>query len=226
MRRFENRIEAGRALGELLRAYRNSAPIVLALPRGGVPVGYEVARALGASLDVFLVRKLGVPGNEEYAMGAIASGGAIILNDDVIARLDITNDEVRGVVEREARELKRREAAYRGLQGRVPVEGRTVIVVDDGMATGSSMRVALDALRLLRPAKIIVAVPVASREAMAMVRNHADDWACLMTPEPFGAVGAWYLDFQQTTDDEVRQLLLDQVGRRTRGMPDREVVPA
>jgi predicted phosphoribosyltransferase len=207
MRQFENRAQAGRALAALVEPYRAVRPIVLALPRGGVPVAYEIAVALDAPLDVFVVRKLGVPGHEEYAMGAVASGGSILMNEDVIGNLGITQAEVDEVLRRESAEIIRREAAYRGAHAPTTIQDRTVILVDDGMATGASMRVAIHALRMREPKSIVVAVPVAAREALIMARTHADDWACVFTPEPFFAVGAWYLDFEQVTDDEVRALL-------------------
>ena len=206
MRRFENHREAGRALGAILEPYKSIHPTVLALPRGGVPVAYEVARALDAPLDIFVIRKLGAPGNEELAMGALASGGVVVRNEDVIAQLGVTEDEMQAAIDRETREIARRESYYRDGEP-APIQGRTVIVVDDGMATGASMRVAIQALRLLRPRHIVVAVPVASREALMMARNAADDWACVITPQPFIAVGAWYRDFRQVSDDEVRLLL-------------------
>ena len=206
MRRFENHREAGRALGAILAPYKSVQPTVLALPRGGVPVAYEVARTLDAPLDVFVIRKLGAPGNDELAMGALASGGVVVRNDDVIAQAGVTADEWREVVDRERREIERREALYRDGPP-APIADRTVIIVDEGMATGASMRVAIHALRLLKPRHIVVAVPVASREALAMARRLADDWACVAAPDPFLAVGAWYKDFRQVSDGEVRSLL-------------------
>jgi len=180
---------------------------VLALPRGGVPVGYEVARALGAPLDVFLVRKLGVPGHEELAMGAIASGGVRVVNEEAVRQLGIPPAWLDAAAEREADELARREAAYR--DGRPPpdVRGKIVILVDDGLATGSTMRAAVAALRRLDPAKVVVAVPVGAAETCAEFKGEADDAVCAEEPEPFFAVGSWYDDFTQTTDAEVRELL-------------------
>jgi predicted phosphoribosyltransferase len=166
-----------------------------------------VARALGAPLDVFLVRKLGVPGREELAMGALASGGVRVLNQDVVRALDIPDDVIHGVAAEEARELRRREREYRGDRPAPPVRGRTVILVDDGLATGSTMRAAVAALRRLGPAKVVVAVPVGSRETCGEFGAIADDVVCARTPEPFRAVGLWYDDFSQTTDEEVRDLL-------------------
>jgi predicted phosphoribosyltransferase len=207
-RLFQDRPEAGRVLADLLQRYRDRSDVlVLALPRGGVPVGYEVATALGAPLDVFLVRKLGVPGREELAMGAIASGGVVVLNDDVVRALNIAPEVIQRVAEQEGGELARREREYR--QGRPPpdVAGKVVILVDDGLATGASMRAAVQALRKARPACIVVAVPAAPdstcREMAAMV----DEMVCATTPSPFFAVGASYWDFNQTTDEEVRDLL-------------------
>jgi erythromycin esterase-like protein/predicted phosphoribosyltransferase len=217
--RFRNRHEAGRSLAEKLTAYANRPDVaVLALPRGGVPVAYEVARALGAPLDVFVVRKLGVPGHEELAMGAVATGGVRILNDQIVNRLGIPQYIIDAVAAREQQELARRERLYRG--GRPPpdVRGRTVILVDDGLATGATMRAAVMALRQLRPARIVVAVPTASPESCEELKAAADDVVCAVTPEPFLAVGHWYGDFSQTTDEEVRDLLtrpLDPEAART-----------
>jgi erythromycin esterase-like protein/predicted phosphoribosyltransferase len=207
-RLFHDRRDAGRVLAELLGRYRNrSDVIVLALPRGGVPVAYEVATALGAPLDVFLVRKLGVPEHEELAMGAIASGGVMVLNDDVVRGLRIPADVVQRVAEREGRELARRETAYREGRPAPEVTGRVVILVDDGLATGSSMRAAIQALREHRPARIVVAVPVAPASTCRELATVVDEVVCATTPSPFLAVGESYWDFAQTTDDEVRSLL-------------------
>ncbi|HUP45176.1 MAG TPA: phosphoribosyltransferase [Thermoanaerobaculia bacterium] len=206
---FADRHEAGRALGEEL-AHRYGGRddlVVLALPRGGVPVGYHVAEALGAPLDVFLVRKLGVPGHEELAMGAIATGGVRVVNDQVLRHVPVSPSMIEAVAERERRELERRERAYRGSRPPVDVRGRTVIVVDDGLATGSTMRAAVRALRKMEPAAVIVAVPVAAARTCEELRSEADDLVCLRTPEPFDAVGLWYRDFAQTTDEEVHELL-------------------
>jgi putative phosphoribosyl transferase len=205
---FLDRREAGRRLAEHLRAYANRDDVaVLALPRGGVPVGYEVARALGAPLDVFLVRKLGVPGHEELAMGAIASGGIQVLNRNVIEMLRIPGRVIDRVRQQEAAELERRERAYRGDRPPRPVAGRTIILVDDGLATGSTMEAAVLALRRRNPAKIVVAVPTAPPETCDALKASADEVVCATTPEPFYAVGKWYTDFTQTTDEEVRELL-------------------
>jgi putative phosphoribosyl transferase len=206
---FRDRSEAGRMLGEeMARRFGNREDvIVLALPRGGVPVGYEVARALRAPLDVFIVRKLGLPGHEELAMGAIASGGVQVLNEDVMGWMPLSRKAVDSVVERERIELVRREKAYRGDRPPIEVEGRTVVIVDDGLATGSTMRAAIRALRKMRPEAIVVAVPVAARETCEALRSEADEVICLRTPDPFDAVGLWYRNFEQTTDAEVHELL-------------------
>jgi predicted phosphoribosyltransferase len=206
MARFANRSEAGKEVATKLMKYANRGDVlILALPRGGVPVAYEVARALRAPLDVFLVRKLGVPGHEELAMGAIASGGVRVLNDEVAIYFD--EAAIDAVAAREEEELKRRERLYRGDQPAPDVRGRTVILVDDGLATGSTMRAAAAALRKLQPAKIIVAVPVAAPETCDEFRSEVDEVVCAVTPEPFMAVGLWYEDFSQTSDEEVRELL-------------------
>ncbi len=206
--RFRNRTDAGRQLAEKLAPYANRPDVlVLALPRGGVPVGCEVARALGVPLDVFLVRKLGVPGYEELAMGAVATGGIRVVNDEIVRGLGISEHEIDAVVARELPELARRERLYRGDRPPPDVAGRTVILVDDGLATGATMRAAIHALRQQRPAGIVVAVPTASPDTSETLKTEADDVVCAMTPEPFFAVGHWYEDFTQTTDDEVRELL-------------------
>ncbi len=205
---FRDRTEAGRLLAGPLAAYSGLPDVlVLALPRGGVPVAYEVARALRAPLDVLVVRKLGVPGHEELAMGAIASGGDCVLNDDVVQALRIPRRVIQAVVERELGELERRERAYRGDRPAPEVRGRTVILVDDGLATGSTMRAAVTALRRLGPARLVVAVPTAAPSTCEEFRHEADECVCEITPDPFYAVGLWYEDFSQTTDDEVRDLL-------------------
>jgi predicted phosphoribosyltransferase len=205
---FSDRRAAGRLLAHDLESFA-SLPnvVVLALPRGGVPVGYEVARALDAPLDVFVVRKLGVPGYEELAMGAIASGGVRVINDDVVQSLRIPARVIDLVSALEAREIERREHAYRGMAPPLDVGGATVILVDDGLATGATMRAAVASLRARAPARIVVAVPTAARDSCADLRAFADEVICSATPHPFGGVGRWYNDFSQTSDDEVRQLL-------------------
>lgn len=207
--RFRDRQDAGRQLGTALfgRFGNRDDTIVLALPRGGIPIGYEVARALGAPLDVFIVRKLGLPGHEEFAMGAIASGGVRVLNQEVFAQLSIPMHVVDAVAQREMRELERRERSYRGSRPPLEVRGLTVIVVDDGLATGSTMRAAVHALRKMGPRAIVVAVPVAAPDTCEGFRSEVDEIVCLRTPEPFQAVGLWYADFSQTTDEEVHELL-------------------
>jgi predicted phosphoribosyltransferase len=205
---FRDRREAGRLLAAKLTAYAHRPDvIVLALPRGGVPVGYEVARALGAPLDVFVVRKIGVPGYEELAMGAVATGGVRVLNDQVVSRLGIPQHVIDAVAAREQQELARRERLYRGGRPPLDVRNRRVILVDDGLATGATMHAAIAALRQLHPARIVVAVPTASPETCEEMRAEADDVICAVTPEPFQAVGRWYQDFSQTTDEEVQDLL-------------------
>jgi len=208
MARFEDRRQAGRVLGDVLATHlERDDVVVLALPRGGVPVGYEVARRLGAPLDVFVVRKLGMPGHEEYAIGAIASGGVQTVNDAFAHRFGITPETIAEIAARERRELERREHAYRADRPAHDVAGKIAILVDDGLATGATMRAAVLGLRQLRPARLIVAVPVAAAEACADLQNVADHVVCATTPEPFRAVGLWYQDFRQTTDEEVRALL-------------------
>lgn len=205
---FANRSEAGKCLARALNAYAGRKDIlVLALPRGGVPVALEIAKALGAELDVIVVRKLGVPYQEELAMGAIASGGAKVLNEDVISSLGLSEETIEAVVRKEAQELSRRERLFRGERPFPEVKGRTVILVDDGLATGATMRAAVAALRQLQPAAIVVAVPVAPLDTVAKLRQEVDDLICLATPENFYAVGQWYVDFSQVSDEEVRQLL-------------------
>jgi putative phosphoribosyl transferase len=206
--RFRDRREAGERLAASLTRYANrDEVVVLGLPRGGVPVAFEVARALGAPFDVFLVRKLGAPGHPEFAIGAIAAGGVRVLSQDVIAELHIPREMVEEVAERERLELERREKAYRGDRPKPQLQGRTVIVIDDGLATGSTMEAAVSALREHRPAKIVVAVPVGAVESCRRLRALADEVICLRTPEPFNAVGLWYQRFDQTTDSEVVELL-------------------
>jgi putative phosphoribosyl transferase len=210
VRRFADRADAGRLLSERLQEYagRDDA-LVLGLPRGGVPVAAEVARALGAPLDVFLVRKLGVPGHEELAFGAIASGGARVLNRDVVAALGIDEHTIEEVAAREQAELERRAKAYRGTADPPDVRGRTAILVDDGLATGASMRAAVEAVRGLGPDRVVVAVPAAARQTCDDLAGDVDEVVCLLTPEPFFAVGMWYRDFSETTDEDVRAALAE-----------------
>jgi putative phosphoribosyl transferase len=206
--RFKDRIDAGRRLAAQLTSYARRADVlVLALPRGGVPVAFEVARALGVPLDVFIVRKLGVPGHEELAMGAIASGGARLVDERLVQQLGIRDQQIEAVANAEQRELERRERQYRGDRPPPDVAGRTVILVDDGLATGASMRVAVAALRHEHAASVVVAVPIAPPETCELLRSEANDVVCAVTPEPFYAVGLWYEDFTQTTDEEVHELL-------------------
>jgi predicted phosphoribosyltransferase len=208
VQQFRDRADAGRMLATRLRQYAgHDDVIVLALPRGGVPVAAAVADALGAPLDVFLVRKLGVPGHEELAMGAIASGGVRVLNRDVIDDLGISDRAIEKVTARETRELERRDRLYRDGRPPVAVGGHVVILVDDGLATGSSMRAAAAALRAQKPARLIIAVPAAPADTCADLRHDADEIVCAATPEPFYSVGLWYEDFTPTTDEEVRALL-------------------
>jgi putative phosphoribosyl transferase len=208
MHGFRNRREAGRALALELQQYAGRPDvIILALPRGGVPVGYEIAQALHVPLDLLVVRKLGVPGQEELAMGAIASGGIRILHDTVIQALGLSAPIIDHVSREEERELLRREQAYRGQRPPPPIEGRIVVLVDDGLATGSTMRAAIAAVRQRRPARVIVAVPVAAQETCKELRYEADEVHCTFTPALFFGVGQWYEQFEQTSDDEVRELL-------------------
>jgi putative phosphoribosyl transferase len=205
---FRDRQDAGRRLARLLRKYAGRTDvIVLALPRGGVPVAFEVARDLKAPLDIFLVRKLGVPGHEELAMGAIASGGTRVLNEDVVRYLQIPDDVIDAVAADEERELERREHAYRNGRPAPRVEGQIVILIDDGLATGSTMRAGAAALRKQNPKRIVVAVPVAPAETCEDFRAEVDEVVCAATPEPFRGVGLWYEDFPQMSDAEVRALL-------------------
>ena len=205
---YRNRSEAGKELATKLSTYNDRADVlVLALPRGGVPVAFEVAQALNAPLDVFLVRKLGVPGHEELAMGAIATGGVRVLNDDVVDYLKIPDAVIDSVAAEESRELKRRELAYRGNRPEPEVKGKTVILIDDGLATGSTIRAAAQALRQQDPARIVVAVPVSAPDTCDEYRIGVDEIICAATPDPFWGVGLWYDDFSQTTDEEVHDLL-------------------
>jgi putative phosphoribosyl transferase len=214
--RFENRRAAGVELAEQLQRYRTRDDvIVLALPRGGVPVAYEIARTLEAPLDVFLVRKLGLPGRPELAMGAIASGGIRVLNDDVVQWYGVPQETIERVASAEQAELTRRERAYRDNHLPPDLQGRTVVLVDDGLATGSTMKAAVQAVRAERPVHIVVAVPVGAPDTCRELAAVADEVVCARTPQPFSAVGLWYRDFSQTTDEEVRDLLhrSEAVGR-------------
>jgi putative phosphoribosyl transferase len=205
---FRDRTDAGEQLAGRLRHYAGRDDVVvLALPRGGVPPAYEVAAALGAQLDVFAVRKLGVPWHPELAMGAIASGGVRVLNGEVISTLHITDEMIDAVAEREQAELERREEAYRDGRPRPDVRGKVVILVDDGLATGSTMRAAVAAVRKLDPSQVVVAVPVGARDTCRELAREADEVVCVEMPEPFFGVGSWYDDFSQTTDKEVQELL-------------------
>ena len=207
---FKNRKDAGRKLAEQLGEYRNRDDvIVLALPRGGVPVAAEVADALHVPMDVFIVRKLGVPGHEELALGAIASGGIRVLNQEVIKELHISQQSIESLATREREELIRRQQEYRGNRPEPDIQGKTVILVDDGLATGASMYAAVLALRQHDPAEIVVAVPTASAQTCEAFEDYVEDVVCATTPEPFYGVGMWYDDFSQTTDAEVREILAE-----------------
>lgn len=205
---YQDRRDGGQTLADELSHYAGrSDVIVLGLPRGGVPVAYEVARRLGVRLDVFLVRKLGVPGQEELAMGAIASGDVRVLNDDVVRQLHMADEVIDSVADQERIELRRREQAYRGDRSLPDLRGRTVILVDDGLATGATMRAAVAGVRAHEPAEIVVAVPTAAPQTCADLETIVNEIVCAETPQPFLGVGAWYRDFSQTTDAEVRDLL-------------------
>jgi len=209
---FKDRYDAGQRLAKKLAERMGDIAnpkdaIVLALPRGGVPVAFEVARTLNLPMDVFLVRKLGVPGQEELAMGAIASGGVVVLNQDVVNYLGISREIIDFVAERERKELQRRDRLYRGLKPAPNIAGHTVVLVDDGLATGSTMRAAVSAVRQQGPSRIVIAVPVAPPSTVMELRTDVDDVVCVLQPEPFEGVGRWYEDFSQTSDDEVRCLL-------------------
>jgi len=220
-RPFRDRRLAGQELAERLATYAGRPDVVvLGLPRGGVPVAFEVARVLGAPLDVFLVRKLGVPDHRELAMGALASGGIRVLNERVVRELGIPQAAIDAVAAEEQRELERRERAYRGDRPSPDVAGRAVILIDDGLATGSTMRAAVVALRRLGPARTIVAVPAAAPATCDQLRAVVDEVVCAITPEPFHAVGLWYENFSPTTDEEIRDLI-EQAGGRSSGRPPR-----
>jgi predicted phosphoribosyltransferase len=205
---FDDRRAAGAVLAEQLSQYRGREDVVvLGLPRGGIPVAFEIATALGARLDVFVVRKLGVPGHSELAMGAIASGGVRVLNDEVVGWYGIPAATIDGVARVEQAELERRETEYRGSEPMADLRGKQVILVDDGLATGSTMRAAIQAVRTMAPARIVVAVPVGASDTCRALAGEADEVICARMPSPFSAVGLWYRDFSQTSDDEVRDLL-------------------
>ncbi|HNM12885.1 MAG TPA: phosphoribosyltransferase, partial [Mycobacterium sp.] len=213
---FKDRREAGQVLAGLLETYRGRPDVVvLGLARGGIPVAYEVAKALGVPLDAFIVRKLGAPGHEEFAVGALASGGRVVVNDDVLRGLRVSPEQLREIAEREARELVRREAAYRGDRPPLDVTGKTVILVDDGVATGSSMLAAVQALRESEPAEIVIAVPAAPESTCREFAGIVEDMVCASMPTPFLAVGESFWDFTQVSDGEVRELL----GMTTVGAP-------
>jgi putative phosphoribosyl transferase len=216
---FENRIEAGKSLSQrVAQSIRDRNALVLGLPRGGVPVAFEVAVALDPELDVFIVRKLGLPGKEELAIGAIASGGVRVLNEALIAELQLSPSLIDCIAEREQKELERRQQLFRGGRPRVPVAGRTVIVVDDGLATGASMKAAAQALKMQGPRRILVAVPIAAQQSCNEFRMEVDEVICLHTPALLVGVGRWYRDFSQTSDQEV-QLWLEEAARRVRHEP-------
>lgn len=211
---YTNRVEAGRVLADAVASALGGAgagerhnTIILALPRGGVPVAAEVARMLDAELDLILVRKLGLPGHEEFAMGAIASGGVRVLNEAVLRHHRVSSEALEQVAAQEGVELRRREHTYRGDRPAPELQGKDVILVDDGLATGATMRAALQVVRKASPARVILAVPVAPASALEEMRDDADEIVCPATPEPFRAIGCWYEDFGQTTDEEVRELL-------------------
>lgn len=205
---FQNRRQAGQRLSQALQSLNiPDDAIILGLARGGVPVAFEVAKALGLAFDAFIVRKLGAPGQRELAIGAIASGGARFLNDEIIRVLGVSQDQLEAITERESLELQRREALYRGQRPAPDLKGRVVLLVDDGLATGASMRVAIQALRQQKPAQIIAACPVAPPTTCHELSHLADQMICLYTPEPFFGVGAWFDDFRETTDEEVQALL-------------------
>jgi len=205
---FKDRVDAGRKLAKKLLKYANRSDIlILALPRGGVPVAFEVAKELNVKMDVFIVRKLGVPGNEELAMGAIASDNIIVLNEDVVRSFQISKQTIDAVAARELRELERREYIFRGKRPKLSISDSTVILIDDGLATGATMNAATAAVKTKNPTKIVIAVPTGAPDTCRSFEGKVDEVICVATPEPFYAVGAWYEDFSQTTDEEVCELL-------------------
>ncbi|MEX2269912.1 MAG: phosphoribosyltransferase [Vicinamibacterales bacterium] len=218
---FADRTEAGKELAHQLAHYAGRHVVVLALPRGGVPVGFEIAEALAADLDIFLVRKLGMPGHPEFAMGAIASGGVRVLSEDVVRYYGVSRESIEQVARAEQAELERREREYRQNHAAVDIRGRTVILVDDGLATGSTMRAAVEAVRQKAPARVVVAAPVGAPSTCAEFEALADEVVCARMPEPFSAVGLWYRDFSQTTDEEVRGLLAEHARRLSTAHPGR-----
>jgi putative phosphoribosyl transferase len=207
LNRFENRADAGRQLAAKLEHLRGQPVVVLALPRGGLAVGYEVARALGAPLDVLNVRKLGVPWQEELAFGAIAGGGVLVFNDEVIASAGISADDIEAVAAREQAELDRREHQYRGGQPAPVLRDRIVVLVDDGIATGATVRAAIDVIRAQKPAKLVLAAPVAPATVAEQLKPQVDELVCVTTPVDMYAIGSWYEDFPQLSDDDVRSIL-------------------
>ncbi|HEU5080019.1 MAG TPA: phosphoribosyltransferase [Opitutaceae bacterium] len=223
-RPYRDRTEAGRVLADAVNAagvsekIDGSDAVVLALPRGGVPVGYEVAHKLGAALDVFVVRKLGLPAQPELAMGAIASGGVLVLNDAVVSHLGVTEDEIAAVAQRESEELARREKSYRENRRPADVSGRVAILVDDGLATGSTMRAAIAAVKQLDVARIVVAVPVGAKETCSELAHEVDLLICPLQPRSLFAIAQWYDDFSQTTDEEVRECLAAANREHTRSL--------
>ncbi len=204
---FENRQDAGRRLAERLARYRDERPLVLALPRGGVPVAFEISRSLGAPLDVFVARKLGAPDQPEFGIGAVAPGDVRVLNAEVIERLGIPEGYVEGITERETAEVRRRMRLFRGDRPEPETRDRTVILVDDGLATGVTARAAVEALKLRGPRRLVLAVPVCAAQTAAVIGPEVDELVCLETPADLGAIGFWYGDFSQTTDGEVLGLL-------------------
>jgi len=204
---FEDRRDAGRRLAGKLSRFRDERPMIFALPRGGVPVGYEISRALTAPLDVFVSRKLGAPGQPEFGIGAVAAGGVRVLNEDVVKRLGITDEYVERITAQETAEVERRLRYFRGDRPEPEVGGRTAILVDDGLATGVTARAAVEALRLRGPRRLVLAAPVCAAQTAELLRPGVDELVCLESPTDLGAIGFWYRDFQQTTDEEVVELL-------------------